>query len=291
MAAQMLKKYRQLINMPQMALTGLSESWLMKEIGNCHWQMLSDDLGLKSDEILDEYGNRLYASFIRISFEGNSSIKDFRENEYLDIFGTIQQINSMIYHSKININCGNKSIKCLLTTSFTSRESESDNTKLTKGVPRTRDDGKIGTIADMPSHVLEIIKYKKAKIENVALNEHKINLTNEFIYKQIYNLNPYTDINGVGLLYYAAYPLISDVCELQFFNNSNGSKRHWALRSATVSRDIIYLGNCNIDDIIYYHLNSYKIIDDNRIALQSTLYRNSDNSAIAKIFAIKKMIE
>ena len=290
MAAQICKRYKQIINMPQMALTGLSESWVMKEIGNCHWQMLCDDIELKSNEIFDEFGNRLYPAFVRITVEGNSSLKDFRENDYLDISGTIQQINSMLYCSTIHLQCDDRSMKCLLTTSFTSRDNESDNTKLTKGVPRARDDSKIDTIADMPKHVLEIIKYKKSKVKNIALGNHSFDLTDEFIFEHFYNLNPYADINGVGLLYYAAYPVISDVCELEYFNKTAESAIHWALRSATIARDIIYLGNCNIDDVIYYHLNSYQMIDDNKVALQSSLYRKSDNAPIAKLFTIKRLI-
>ena len=60
------RQYSQIVNMPQMALTGLSESWLFKEMGDCHWHMLCEDLGLKSNAIFDEFRNRLYATFVRI---------------------------------------------------------------------------------------------------------------------------------------------------------------------------------------------------------------------------------
>jgi probable biosynthetic protein (TIGR04098 family) len=252
--------------------------------------MICDDLGLKSNEIFDDFGNRLYATFIRITFESNSSLRDIHENDYLDISGTIKQINSMLYHSTINLKCADKSIKCSLSTSFTLRENSSDNTKLTKGVPRANDDTKISTLSDMPKHILEIIKYKKSIIKNIALSNYSFNLTDDVINRQLYQLNPYTDINGVGLLYYAAYPLISDICELEYFNNKSQSDVHWALKSATMSRDIIYLGNCNIGDIIYHHLNSHQMIEENKIAIQSTLYRTSDNAPIAKLFTIKQLL-
>jgi probable biosynthetic protein (TIGR04098 family) len=290
MKTQIHLSYKQLINMPQMALTGLSESWLMKEIGNCHWHMLCDDLGLKSNEIFDEFGNRLYATFVRITVEGNCSLRDFKENDYLDISGTIQQINSMIYCSSISLRCAQKSIQCSLTTSFTSRDSETDNTKLTKGVPRSTSDNRIDTISDIPKHVLEIIKFKKSKIQSIAVSDYNFLLTDISLFHKIYNLNPYTDINGVGLLYYAAYPSISDVCEVVHFSGPMQSDMHWALKSATMSRDIIYLGNCNISDTIGYDLNSYEMLDENKIALQSTLRRKSDNAPIAKIFTIKCLL-
>jgi probable biosynthetic protein (TIGR04098 family) len=283
------KEYGQLVNMPQMALTGLSESWLMKEIGNLHWHMLCDDLGVKSNEIFDEFGNRLYATFVRITVEGNSSLKDFKENDYLHISGNIKQINSMLYCSTVKLDCAGKLFVASLTTSFTSRDDDTDNTKLTKGVPR-KGNNKINTISDMPKHVLEIIKYKKSTIHNICLCDHNFDLTDISIFQQSYNINPYTDINGVGLLYYAAYPLISDVCELEYFNKTMHSQIHWALRSATMSRDIIYLGNCNISDVIYYDLNSCQTLSANKVALQSTLRRKSDNAPIAKLFTIKQML-
>ena len=72
------------VNMPQMALGGLSESWLLKEFGDIHWSMTCDALNSQSHELTDELGNRLYATFVRVRYESTHHLKTFRENEPLD---------------------------------------------------------------------------------------------------------------------------------------------------------------------------------------------------------------
>ena len=37
------------------------------------------------------------------------------------------------------------------------------------------------------------------------------------IFDSEYEIVPFHDINGVGLLYFAAYPIISDICSLRYF--------------------------------------------------------------------------
>ena len=283
------RQYTQSVNMPQMALTGLSESWLMKEIGDCHWGMLCEDLGLKSNEIFDEEGNRLYATFVRIKVEGNCSMKDFKENDQLDISGTIQRLGSSLYFSEIDISSHEKVIKCSLATTFSTRDSEEDNNKMTKGVPSGGNTGII-KVSKMPDHILDIVKLKKSTIHNISVSDHTFDIMDDVIHETMYKINPYTDINGVGLLYFAAYPLINDYCELDYFNNNKFSENNWSLSCSTMTRDIFYLGNCNLDDIISYKLNSYTMIGKDKIAIQSSLFRKSDNFSMAKIFTVKQLI-
>ena len=283
------REYTQTVNMPQMALTGLSESWLMKEIGDCHWNMLCEDLGLKSNEIFDEDGNRLYATFVRIKVESNCGMKEFKENDNLNIVGSIRRLGSSLYFSDIDISSHKKKIKCSLATTFSTRDSDADNNKMTKGVPSGDGDVGIIKVSKMPEHILDIIKLKKSSIQSISLSDHTFHLTDDVIHETLYKINPYTDINGVGLLYFAAYPLINDYCELEYFNNKKLYESNWSLSSSTMTRDVFYLGNCNIDDFVSYRLNSYTIIDNDRIALQSKLYRKSDNVTMAKIFTIKHL--
>jgi probable biosynthetic protein (TIGR04098 family) len=283
------RQYSQIVNMPQMALTGLSESWLFKEMGDCHWHMLCEDLGLKSNEIFDEFRNRLYATFVRIRFEGTGSLKHFQENDLLDVTGRIQRFGNSLYFGQVGMVSGEKTITCSLVTTFSTRDSSCDNHKLTKGVPSTGDSNPVVSVSEMPKMVTDYVKIKKGTVQTVELGGHAFEVTDQALFELTYRLNPYTDINGVGLLYFAAYPLINDYCELEFFNNERMSGSHWALTSATVMRDIFYFANCNIEDVITYKLNSYHLIANNRIAIQSSLLRESDNTVMARIFTIKQL--
>ena len=71
---------KQEIRMPQMANSALSENWLLKEMGDIHWELLSSGLEQKSSEFKDDIGNRLYATFVRINYS-LSRLNLFLENE------------------------------------------------------------------------------------------------------------------------------------------------------------------------------------------------------------------
>lgn len=283
------RKYYQTVNMPQMALTGLSESWLFKELGDCHWRMLCENIGLRSNEIVDEFGARLYASFIRIRFENTASLMQYDENDLLDVTGRITRIGNSLYYGQVNMECGDKIIRGALATTFTARECGDDNSKLTKGVPSTTSSSAIVTVSDMPDLVLDHVKLRKNKINIITLLDYEFKLSDKSLFEYQYSLNPYFDINGVGLLYFAAYPIINDYCELKYFNDNATAGKNWAMTCSTVARDVFYFANCNIDDVIVYRLNDFCEINDN-IYIQSTLLRKSDDKIIAKIFTIKKIV-
>jgi probable biosynthetic protein (TIGR04098 family) len=50
------------VGMPQMALGFLSENWLLKELGDLHWDKLCNSLQRKSNDLVDSQGRRLYAT-------------------------------------------------------------------------------------------------------------------------------------------------------------------------------------------------------------------------------------
>ena len=197
------KRYSQIVNMPQMALTGLSESWLFKEMGDCHWHMLCENLGLKSNAILDEFRNRLYATFIRIRYESTNSLKHYQENDLIDIIGRIQRFGNSLYFGQVELSSDEKMIRCSLATTFSTRDSSCDNHKLTKGVPSGSEENVVTKMSDMPKLVLDYIKLKKRSIQTVELGDYSFDVTDESLFEITYKLNPYTDINGVGLLYFA----------------------------------------------------------------------------------------
>ena len=63
-----------------MANNSLSEFWLLKHLGDTHWQLLTKGFDKKSSEFKNDNNNRLYATFIRIKYEV-SPLFTFYENE------------------------------------------------------------------------------------------------------------------------------------------------------------------------------------------------------------------
>ena len=108
------------IGMPQMSNSALSENWLFKEIGNLHWNLLCKGIKVKSSEILDEFGDRLYATFISISINC-LPLNEVKENEYIKLTAEIVRYGDNIYATSIS---SEQNIHAKLISSFTKRVQE-----------------------------------------------------------------------------------------------------------------------------------------------------------------------
>lgn len=275
------------INMPQMAIHSLSENWLFKKIGSKHWTLLCDGLGTKSNEIQDELENRLYATFVRIRIEINSSLSQFIENEELALNSSINRYGNGLYFSNVKLytNRDNR-ITAKLMTSF-ARRSGHGNKGLAKSQPFVSNN-LIEGLKEMPEFGNEYRLLKRKKQEKLILNNFEFRIKEEILFEKEYKLNPYYDLNGVGLLYFASYPIINDFCEAFFANEkyAKNVKNRWEENYFTQARDILYYSNCDIHEVIVYRLHSIEFIED-KVLTYSSLNRKSDNKKMADLFTIK----
>lgn len=276
-----------LIGMPQMANSSLSENWLFKEMGDIHWELLCKGLNTKSGSITDESGNRLYATFTRIQTEC-CPLSNFKENQPLSVTGTINRFGNLTYISKIQGNSGQESITASLMTSFTKRGG-ADNLDLIKSQPHVTKNT-IEELDGTPPFFNDYRLMRKGLTNDYLLCSVPFDLNKASDFSTIYELNPYYDINGVGLIYFAAYPVVSDFCESRYFNNLD-SVQQWETEFKTISRDIFYYANCNSNDNIVYKLNQYEFYMGNKVKISCTLYRQSDGIAMANIFTLKQRQE
>jgi probable biosynthetic protein (TIGR04098 family) len=277
------------IRMPQMANSALSENWLLKYLGDYHWQLLSKSYNLKSSEFADDNGNRLYATFVRISYTLSNS-EYFWENDVLDFEGSIESFGKETFISSINGTNQRDSlsrISAKLITVFSVRER--NNNSIQKGIPNHQPIKTKG-LEKMPLFLNEYRLLNKNLLASLETNEHNFSITDNIILESEYQINPYYDINGVGLLYFAAYPIIADSCIINhpnLFDNINHNQAHNIdiKLYTTVFRDIFYFANCASNDKIIVELNTIET-DYERIYLTVSLRRKSDNKKISKIFTI-----
>lgn len=209
------------LNMPQMLWSGMSENWMLKELGDMHWKMITDGLGIPSDALVDSNGERLYASFVRLRWESTSNLLAFKENEIISIEGKLSRYGSKMFFSEDEIISEDKKIQASLMSVFSSRTAE-DNTSLKKGTLPNAETANIDRHVTLPTLAKEYLNIKTKLLsdddntENISidLNERFFPIHTEVpIYTQEYTIEPYDDVNGVGLLYFASYPKISDKCE------------------------------------------------------------------------------
>ncbi|MEO7736477.1 MAG: Pnap_2097 family protein [Kofleriaceae bacterium] len=264
------------LNMPHMALTGLSESWLCKELGDAHWAMITEGLGVASSELRDGQGDRLYATFTRLRFTATGPLSGFVENEATRLTGRIERSGAGLFFSEQTLAGATTTISASVMSSFARRGMVTSNTSLQKGQPPLAATCRIVDRGAMP----ELGAGYRARRAAVTARGAPLAV----LYERDYDILPYHDINGVGLLYFAAYPMISDLCELSYRARGNA----WAMQASTVARDICYFANCDANDVIVYRVHACRE-PPGAIELETSLTRKSDGALMAYLITRKEV--
>jgi len=257
------------LNMPQMALGGLSEAWLFRELGDLHWSLISNGLGAPSSELSDANGDRLYATFTRLYISSTVPLRAFEENDQISASAEISRFGGGVFFGEVAFGNDQHRIHAKLMSSFTKRSSSTSNLSLLKGQPTIPANSAIPVLAELPQFAQD---YRTVRASYPT----------QVLFECDYEILPYHDINGVGLLYFAAYPIISDLCEMKYFPDPGS----WCMRASTISRDVHYYGNCDIHDSIVYRLHGKEEHGD-MLTLYSSLSRKSDDTMIARLITCK----
>lgn len=72
------------LGMPQLALSGLSEGWLLRECGARHWSEIAAYFQAPPERLADGRGNRLYSSFLAARLCGRP-LGAFREGDRIHL--------------------------------------------------------------------------------------------------------------------------------------------------------------------------------------------------------------
>ena len=274
------------LNMPNMALEAMSENWLFKELGDTHWALICDGLQTKSFDLKNDTEDRLYATFVRIKISCDKTLKSFVENEKGNLEGKISRFGNSMYFSDISFSTGKSKVKAEMMTTFSIRN-KNDNTKLAKSEP-SGSINNVEVLTSFPKLGNEYRLLKKRILKKIDSTPYtfEVEPVETSIFDKIYQLNPFYDLNGVNLLYFAAYPIINDFCEAEYFNQQFPDQR-WEQTYYTAHKDVFYYANCNINEQIIYRMHSCEKLENADYKISSSLIRKSDNTVIAKIFTVK----
>jgi probable biosynthetic protein (TIGR04099 family) len=81
-----------LLGMPHLTGNGLSENWLLKELGHRHWLLLAELSGLSAPRFCDRRGNPVYGVFCAVSIE-EGDFRQAQENRVLQIASSLARIS------------------------------------------------------------------------------------------------------------------------------------------------------------------------------------------------------
>ncbi|HEV2956152.1 MAG TPA: Pnap_2097 family protein [Xanthobacteraceae bacterium] len=259
------------LNMPQMAMGGLSESWVFKEFGDIHWSILAKGLKRPSHLLQDSNGERLYATFTRIQLNATCALESFRENESVQFDARMSRYGGGMYFSDATASGESGAVRARLASSFSKAETQESNTSLIKGVPELPPDFNVPALAELPEFARD---YRARRSANLG----------DAIFECEYEIIPSYDINGVGLLYFAAYPIINDICATRH------AGRSFATQYSTVHRDVFYYGNSDPDDTLLFRLHRWTA-DDDTVEMESSIGRKSDGNLIAQVVTRKVRVD
>jgi virginiamycin A acetyltransferase len=258
------------VNMPQMALSGLSEPWLFKELGDLHWSVLTRGLQTPSAAVADSEGARLYATFTRIRLSADQPLTNISENDSLALDLDMERFGAGMFFSTARLEGATGSAEARIMTSFSKFGEAGSNTSLLKGQPVIPDNCEIPALPALPDFAQEYRAQRAAELPAA-------------IYETEYDILPPHDINGVGLLYFAAYPTIIDLCAARKYG-----PRLFADFSTTF-RDIGYYANSGPQETLVFRIHREEV-DDGKIAYDATLSRKSDGKTMCFVSTTKSRI-
>ena len=288
------------LGMPQLLCGGLSERWMFKESGDLHWRMLTADLGVPSGELVDELGDRLYASFVRFRIESSAPFSAYTENETLEAHAVLSRFGDKRFFSNVTFEGKRGTLDVQMGTVFVARRD--DNKSLSRATPQQLGRARSRVHAAVPLFGQGYQRVKRLALEGMAPDDQQplVELAGESFdgtenatETLCYEVNPIHDFNGVNLLYFASYARIHDVCERRLLNPRllrSGLKRSnadVAFALTPVARDIFYFGNADAGDQLVFRLRKLERAGQ-RIKLWSSLSRAKDGERIADLFTVKE---
>ena len=216
------------IGMPLTGRNNLAETPLLKMIGDIRWKHLAELTGLSSKDVVDETGERLYATFyyVEIRFPKDRPMASFGENDRFTIVNTVQSYENSIIdgyhflfpadwpHEKTPPATGTEAIQMgipYVRSSNAFVRMVQGASWLKKASPIHAGMNEIPRIDRTPETYLQILNvseqgyFEKPPRQFLPLTPGQVMMH--------YRPEPDRDLNGVGLLYFANYPLVLDLAE------------------------------------------------------------------------------
>lgn len=281
------------IHLPQTDAVGLSESWLFKHCGEQHWEYLCAAMGVggvNSEEMRDDEGRRLYPTFVAISTRYAAPLSSVRMDERFRTSVSLRHYGRAFFNSNVTFHNGSARFEVEMLTTFVARNREGLN-DLHQSLPASCLAYDAEPSGEPPALLRLSRRLRHKELEDYELSGRRFSPRAPGLgLSASYEPSPYSDYNGAGLLYFAAYPTITDTLERRLIHGhgltSGGTD--WALRSSTVARDVFYYRNLNLGEELVATLNRFdRGVDD--VLLHTSLAAARTGAELADVFTLKRL--
>ncbi|SIQ02849.1 probable biosynthetic protein, Pnap_2097 family [Rhizobium sp. RU20A] len=252
-----------LIGMPHLTPHGLSETWLMKELGHRHWLMLARDLGMNNADFRTIDGEEAYAAICATSLS-EARFDIVKANSILTIRSELSTVSRSQTSTTHDLYVANRKIgRVELISAFVHRAIKGRNQSLARTALQVPQAG--------PYKLNQLAK-TAADIRNSRISGHwgiPVTITEPL---RSFRFDPAVsqEFNGAGLFYFAEFQALADRALDAWFPHREALKR----------RDIFFLGNIERSESLVFDLVA---ASDNGDNLHGQIRRRSGDP-IAKIF-------
>lgn len=262
------------LGMPHLGANGLSETWLLKELGHRHWCLLAQSAGMPFPDFRDANGERVYAAFCAVSLT-DGDLGSVEENDVLAIESRLSRPSRTQAASYHRIAVKGRIIGCVeMVSSFVRRTAGGGNHTVARvaveGMPLAfAEPSDLASIAAAfrAGQVMDHLGFDVAQVSSLA------NAT--------FTPCPAQDFNGAGFLYFTSFQSFVDRAEWSF-------AREKAMIATTRRRDIFYRSNIDPGDSIRVALIGH-VQGEGQFAHHCCIFRESDNAIIADVFSLRSV--
>jgi probable biosynthetic protein (TIGR04099 family) len=226
-----------LIGMPHLTPSGLSENWLLKELGHRHWLMLARSAGMENADFRDREGREVYAAISALSMRG-MKLPQIRANDVLSISSAVNRLSRTQIWSRHELTIQKRSVGSVeLISTFVGRMREDDNHSIARVI--------IDGLPNIDPGATNCLQSLAAVMRNKTVTDHFSFSTERGSCFARSTLQPdeNRDFNGAGLLYFSSFPLIAD----SVIRNEFGLH---PMRLDCLDRDVFYSSNLNVGETV-----------------------------------------
>jgi probable biosynthetic protein (TIGR04099 family) len=223
-----------LIGMPHMTPRGLSETWLMKELGHRHWLMLARDRNMDNADFRTVGGSEAYAAICATSLR-NARLDRVSANDVLTIRTTLAAISRTQTSSTHRLLVGATPIaEVEILSTFVHRLTEGDN----HSIARVQLPGTFPA-KYVPNSLAKMAAEMRASRHGPGTLASDQKDVRRFSFRTSLS----QEFNGAGLFYFAQFQAVMERAHEQLFPAE-------ATRSQISHRDVFFFGNVQKNEIL-----------------------------------------
>lgn len=226
-----------LIGMPHLTPHGLSETWLMKELGHRHWLMLARDMGMENADFRTDGGDEAYAAICATSLTA-ARLDLVGANTILTIRSAMSTLSRTQTSTTHDLSVKGRHIgRVELISAFVHREIEGRNHSLAR---------------------ITVYKQQERTFLSNRLATHAADIRNGRISTywglpvtaveplRSFRFHPSTsqEFNGAALFYFAEFQALADRAVEAWFPH----------RKPMAQRDVFFLGNIQPNESVSFDL-------------------------------------